>query len=500
MPDSLPDSIQLHENEGWSNVPKSVHLDKVERQYDLFNHGPIDPVSWHTGVANIARVIRDAEVAKKRLRAVGAAWSLSPVAAGAEYLAHTLQLNQIFAPFRASDLRAGVRPESLVYAQCGARVSDLHLTLQRRGQSLRTVGSSDGQSLAGCFSTGTHGSGLEKGSIADYVRALYLVVDGGRPLWLERASEPIASPDFVKAIGLSLVQDDELFDAAVVSFGSFGIIHAAVLEVEPLFVLHRERKREPLRALRETIRTLEFPVGTPRPYHFDVVINPHDVSEAYATRYYPTNRPPTVPAAGAAHNLGDEVGSVLAGLLDVAPALLPAAIGPLMRAVYGEADVDGTLGDLFQRTITPRYSPISTEFAVALPDAERALDVALGVIQGLKPGYFYPGVIGIRYVRKTRATLGFTRFPISCTFELPALGGVRGNQTFYRRLWAALDASQIAYTLHWGQLNDSLDAASVRRMYGKDVERWVQARRRLLGESGCRTFANDFLERVGLAG
>jgi len=60
-------------------------------------------------------------------------------------------------------------------------------------------------------------------------------------------------------LGAILVRDDHLFNAALVSFGSFGVIHGVVIEAEPLALLEATRKRLPLNAdLRRAIRTLDL--------------------------------------------------------------------------------------------------------------------------------------------------------------------------------------------------------------------------------------------------
>ena len=52
---------------------------------------------------------------------------------------------------------------------------------------------------------------------------------------------PVASDDFVQWLGAELIRDDDMFNAAVVSFGSFGFIHGIMLETEPICLLAEQR-------------------------------------------------------------------------------------------------------------------------------------------------------------------------------------------------------------------------------------------------------------------
>jgi L-gulonolactone oxidase len=61
----------------------------------------------------------------------------------------------------------------------GIRLRDLIKELPQRGLALRNLGSITEQSIAGAFSTGTHGSGLQLGAIPTQVVAVRLVDGNG---------------------------------------------------------------------------------------------------------------------------------------------------------------------------------------------------------------------------------------------------------------------------------------------------------------------------------
>ena len=123
------------------------------------------------------------------------------------------------------------------------------------------------------------------GAIPDFVVGLHIITGGDKHVWLERASYPVASSDFVSWLDAELVQDDALFNAALVSFGSFGFIHGVMIETEPQFLLteHRLGNVAYDNTLKTAMTSLDFSnLNLPGTgvngdlYHFEVLINMHD--------------------------------------------------------------------------------------------------------------------------------------------------------------------------------------------------------------------------------
>ena len=108
-------------------------------------------------------------------------------------------------------------------------------------RSLKASGASNGQSIAGCSSTGTHGAAFNVGAVHDAIVGLHIVTGPDRHVWLEKKSNPVASDEFIKWLGAEPIKDDDIFNSAVVSFGSFGFIHGMLIETEPVFLLEQFR-------------------------------------------------------------------------------------------------------------------------------------------------------------------------------------------------------------------------------------------------------------------
>ncbi len=470
-------------------------------------------------VSAIQRLIAETLAGGTTLRAIGGGWSLSTAAVTDGNLIDTLALNWTF-PLDAASLIPGYAgdPNLLQYLQCGVTIDRANSLLFDRGLALKTSGASNGQTIAGSMSTGTHGSRFRFGSIQEYVRGLHIVTAPDRVIWLERASDPVFSDATVATLGAQLVRDDDLFNAAVVGFGSFGIIFGVLIEAEPLYLLEVWRRKLPINdALMNAMCTLDlsgiptpYPAG--EPFHFEVVINPHNVAGgAYVTTMYqrpyradytppditPEGRGPGDDVLGVMGKIGDTIGAIVAPAVN----LLVASEYPLYyndptetpaaRASHKPVQW-GTPGQIFDTNQTFQKE-MSAEIGVGMGDTARVCQLMLTAAEVQR----YPGLLAFRWVKGSQALLAFTKFPITCTIELPA-AFANGTTDYYQAVWNGLEVAGIPYTLHWGQLNN-FTPNRVTTMYGAARDRWVASRERLLPTAGLRqAFSSAFLQGCGL--
>ena len=352
---------------------------------------------------------------------------------------------------------------------------------------------------------------------------LHLVTGPDRHVWVERKSRPVASDAFTQWLGVTeVLRDDALFNAAVVSFGSFGFIHGVLLDIEDLFWLKGySNKAVPYDAgLRKAMIEQDFsgltarlnlPPATPdfAPYHFQLIVNPHrfdSVGEdesrgAYVRILYKAKQNPgpgqPMPA-GSAFTYGDSTMGLIQTILDRIGPVAPLLVPPLVNALYPQAldDTDGVVGTIseFFGNTNIRGKAASAAIGIAAADSPRVLEE---IIQ-LNAQMPFPGLLGLRWVKKTDATLGFTRFPVTCVLELDAVDAELSRQ-FIQTIWDRLETLGIPYTMHWGKFNFNLTEARLRRMYGdSSVDAWLTARQRLLDVATRTVFTNPFMERCGL--
>ena len=492
----------------WSNWHQNFEQTPLYKFYDLWNANP--DISSLGGYKHTTRALQqitvDALQQDRSVRALGGGWSFTPVAATDGIMLNTRPLNYRFT--LDADQIAPNYPGrgTLLFVQCGISIAELNRFLASNNLALRTSGASNGQTIAGALSTGTHGAALAVGAVPEYVVAIHLVTGPGKTVWLERQSYPVVQPSVVQALDATAKLNDDLFNAAVVSFGSFGIIHGVVIEVDRLYYLNAWRKRIPLdQKLWDAIARGDFStVNLPgangrRPYHFQIVVNPYDQKPgAFATVMYRENAPPrgskpADPFSRVAQ--GDGALELIGRLTDFTGDITADLTNLLVKIGYGEYNnVSGIPGYIFSDTTT-RGHAASSAMGMALRDLQKAMAIATDEVQKAQA----PALVAVRLVKSSQATLSFTcHGAVTGVLEIDGPDSNRVRAA-YRAVWQRLKQENITYTFHWGKLNN-LDAPSVRAMYGPSLAKWSLARDALLPSRELRRlFANDFVHQLELS-
>jgi hypothetical protein len=504
--DGTPTPLEFAAHDTWTNKHGTVRQ-PILGVYTAHNRSATDDRigDYRATAETLTQLVNAAASQRRRLRAIGGEWSLSSVAAVDGYLLDTRRLAWITG--MREEWRSAGSPfanRRLALVQGGTSVKGLNEMLATQNLALQTSGASNGQTIAGAISTGTHGSAYRFGAMQEAVRAIHLIVGGARHVWLERASEPVASSAFVDRLGAVLVRDDSIFDAALVSMGGFGIIHALVLEVRPLYLLKLYRWVRPLDSdLARLMSTLDLrhlpsrPDADRVPYHFELAMNSNrSLDHAEVWLMYDIPMQPYDRRASSLFGAGLDAVALASKVAAALPHELALVTGLIGSEVTLKSDgthrpIIGTPGEIFS-SIFVEPGGMSTEIGVAIEDSPRALDIVRQKI-GRDP---YHGLIALRFIPKSRALLAFTTFPMTCTIELPGLGTPRTERLFHD-VWSALDAAGIAYTLHWGQAGN-YSPERIRAMYGHRVDEWKAARAFLMSSAERAVFDNAFLERCGL--
>lgn len=462
--------------------------------------------SYNDATKAFQQMIADCIQTGTPIRSLGAGWSWTKIATAKDgIMIDTKPLNttMTLSPQSVKKSYPG-DPKKLLFAQCGNGVWELSAALHPQKLSLKTSGASNGQTIVGAMSTGAHGSSLDVGAVPDYVVGLHIITGPDKHVWLERKSAPIVTKSFTTKLQTTLLQDDDLFNAALVSFGNFGIIHGVLLEVDDLFLLETYMRRMPyddtLKNIMETLdfRQAKFPCGNERPFHFEVKINPYDLDKgAYVSTFY--RRPyrdgytkPSVNAAGIGP--GDDAPCFIGQITNAIPALVPIIVNGLLAGALTPFEKQmGTLAEIFNNT-TLHGKLFSSAIGLPLDQVNRVTDILLEINKtGSGP---FAGLFAYRFIKKTKALIGFTRFDYTCILELDgAFSDATTN--FYRAVWQRLDDEKIPYTVHWGKVNE-LNFERISNMYGKDAGKWIVARNKLLDPASRKVFTNPLLQEWGL--
>ena len=149
-----------------------------------------------------------------------------------------------------------LRRHHLMRAYSGTTIWELNDALDRRGLGLKTMGAYGGERVGGAFSTGTHGSSVFVGPMSDSVVSLDLVWQGVT-VRVEPSDGPTDPARFRKSAayrGWLLVQQDDLFHAARLSYGMLGVALSYLIDVGPRYYLEERREEIGLARARREIR------------------------------------------------------------------------------------------------------------------------------------------------------------------------------------------------------------------------------------------------------
>lgn len=524
----FPEGIQKWLIQKWVNGHQNFTHRFVKGASFKLTLPPSKPDStsrYRATTANFMWLIQHAINNNLQLRAMGNGWSFSDVAVCNGGAVDTKSLTLSFAlkdSFVAQEyLNKGKHGSDLFFVQAGMTILQIHEKLEASGRSLKACGASNGQSIAGATSTGTHGSAFKVGAVHDAIIGLHIITGPDRHVWLERASNPVASDEFIAWLGAEKISDDNMFNAAVIGFRNFGFIHGVMLETDPLFLLEEHRIGEVVYddAMKQAINSLDlttiahllpYAPGTPNKdlYHFELLINPHDFEEnnpekgiylklMYKIPYTPDYAKRELPTKGFVY--GDNTLGVMQTILDalggkitntlvpgLVKAMLPLAFKPMPPAF-------GTIGETFGNTKF-RGKAASAAIGIDVSNCSKVLEEIVKVNEQIA----FPGALAFRFVKGTGALLGFTKFPLTCVLEMDGVDSAL-SRSFFQAVWDRLEALNIPYTLHWGKINHNLTPARVRNMYGDAVvDQWISCRHQLLDASVRNVFTNEFLSRVGL--
>lgn len=499
----------------WNSV-HVTHKTRVAELIDIDNVGPDEKTLLagfdmfrHAG-NSLDQLIQEARAAGKRILPIGSGWAMSDINITDGWLVNTKLLNgcyDIADKYFETSYPAADRP-MVVLAQGGAQIAEVNAYLEMISttpRSLKASGIGNGQTIAGAVSGNTHGSQLTFGAMPDFVVGLHIATGGGRTLWIERASKPVLNADFCAGIDAELVRDDEIFNAAVVSFGTFGIIAAMALETDPIYHLKfppiTDIHLDDLKA-----KLTDFSHAAPADiYHFEFIINPHDRKQmavaVAAPRLpfapgYPTPKPRWILRDKHGYAPGVNILRV-AGLFRFLPPSIPT--GFIFREYRKLAllhDVRGSPGQLFTASIYYLEDYNETSFGVSVKDAPATIDICTAVMRDLR----VPSIIQGRLVRRSQATLGFTQHePMTTVLECGMIND-DGFPRFERRMDAALRDAGIRFTMHWSK-NSGIDPAKLDYMYGPaKIARWKAARRAVFQNDAelMKLFESDAMVRAGL--
>jgi hypothetical protein len=342
--------------------------------------------------------------------------------------------------------------------------------------------------------------------------------EAGDHVWLQKASRPIVSKTFLASLkNPTVISDDDVFNCALVSFGSFGIIHGILIETEPLFHMRLVRKTFPFDSkLLRFMKDMDGSAFGLTPYegeplsHVQIVLDPYsfdidkETGQAIVTFGY---KVPSLSSVGVKVSkfrnflrrlfggISNDIVQLLSGIDRLDKKAIPEIVKEVLKASYKQENQLGTLGELFTGDGPPSALAGST-MCVDIKDIGAVLKLFQNCTPLSNPSF--AGIYSLRYVKSSSATMACNRFgAVTCAIEADGIYNQR-TQDFYKKVWDGLRAQNIPFRFHLGKLND-LDANKMLINYGSDIKKWKDARDRILPKQEVRKlFTNDTQTTWGL--
>ncbi len=363
----------------------------------------------------LVAAVLDAEREGGSLKAMGSGWSYSGVAVddSTTHVINTALLTGVLSggavstsptellPFALKDALQS-RARYFVEAMAGTKVHVLNCLLDKTtvpngmGLAMPTLGGSNGQSIAGAVSTGTHGADVNLPPIADCVRAIHLVGPGGQEWWIEAdADRSITDPDRMeRARQLGLLCQDirierntPLFRSVLVSVGRMGVAYSFVVEAVDAFLLRASSTLSTWTTQQSFLRsTVQVPSASyAGPRFLEILLNPYPEPNGEHTCIV-TNReltpatapdPETTPAKGPISFFCEmeSVTPILVGLQLTLPPIIAAATAAAVASL-APLGLIPIVGPALVSVLTPTVIAAATLALVNLEDAIAALLVA----------------------------------------------------------------------------------------------------------------------------
>ena len=161
-------------------------------------------VHYPQSVSEVQNIVKSSN----KLRALGTRHCFNRIADSNYKLLSSKNLNKVI------ELNTEAKT---VTVEGGIKYGELSPYLHQKGFALHNLASLPHISVAGSFTTATHGSGVENGNLATQVAALEIVTANG------------------EVVSLSRKKDGDQFLGAVVSLGAMGVITKATLNIQPTY-------------------------------------------------------------------------------------------------------------------------------------------------------------------------------------------------------------------------------------------------------------------------
>ncbi|EPS38987.1 hypothetical protein H072_7228 [Dactylellina haptotyla CBS 200.50] len=397
-----------------------------------------------------------------------------------------------------------------ITVQAGIRLYQIHRVLEGLGWAMPNLGTISEQSISGAISTASHGSSLHHGLISDDITALTILLSNGDHIkcFRDGTTEPKL---FDEEDGLSL------FRAALVSLGALGIITSVTFKAQKSFNLAWTQSLHPHTEIITHWNSRIFGVA-----EYERVWWYPYTGKALHWSATPTDLPPTpAPAKWFDTTIGYHLNQIMLLATVYIPSLTPLAEKAMFYMQYGrqlhsspDGITTGVSTSVDGMSMNCLYRQYVNEWSIPLHQGPEFLHRLQSWLNG-KPYDIHK----IPFDNTTSKV--YAHSPIEVRPSFPAQGNRSAelrpyldthqkdvpslyiNATIFRPYGKDIPGRGKLYEVfewlmkeyggkpHWAKNWSTMSRRDFRSIYGQELEKWLEVRRRVDGEG---VFLNDFVK------
>lgn len=450
----------------------------------------VEPKNYYepSTAAELVSIVQQAQTDNRRVRMTGSGHSPSDVTVTEDILLYpknlsgllTLEDNQL-KPFDESiTLRSGTKMDvNLVRVKSGTTIRQLNTAFDRyranngKGLAFPILGGWDAQTIAGATMTATHGSSLELGALDSIIASMQVVTKDGRMLQVE-PNDGITDPEKFSGfltednnIPVELVQDDDVFNAMKVSFGSMGIVYSYVLKVFDKYWITENREittwediTAPNGFLSRLVAGKKLNPKGVEPDFYELQVNPYPVEGKHnvlLTRRWASKTPlPASPfraarGSDALQQVAVTFQGVIEGVVNATPSLAERTLNTALEAQVDEEYINQS-HRVFNIGVINRTRVYALEVAFPLDEIIRATEAQFDIIQSLRADdVVQMAPLALRFVKASDSTLSMMNGQDTAMMEIINLQGLDDVHKYFKQhQYQLLDRNQFTSRPHWG--------------------------------------------------
>lgn len=457
-------------------------------------------------VSDIQEIVKEAELQKLRVRAVGSGHSFSEAAKGDDFLMDIKELRDA-SLYKSPWVKAAEQNRHFVVADAGITIRRINRWLDENDLALQNMGAVDFQTISGALMTGTHGTGIAKPAFPDMVHGLRLVSTGGKLIQIE-PTNGITDPTYhALNSAIQLIQDDDIFYSTVLSFGAMGIVYQMIMEVVPRFWIKEHRYLENWTTVKQKLINGEF-MQMVNNYDFaGIRVNPYKIKDDHLCSIVVQKIQHTAPSKleqGRRNIISSFVSnreSFIEGLIRTTnrnPKQTGNKIQTSLKFSRVKNYTDISYKVLFQSGAAVLRYGLNSEFAFDA-DPFKIIELLERVFKETEDAAshykrYHPSFLAIRFTMPSKAYLSSSYNRPTAHIDIPTLNNTIGDQDLLENY--QLIMIQLGCIPHWGKVNNMLymNSSFIQTAYPK-FQTWIDVRRQMDPDN---TFINDFIIKMGL--